>query len=1222
MMKLNRQHNRLLKASIAALAIAASALATACSFRTPATETPVPNNQGISKSFFETTATENIVVQAAQYDSQGRLTQAAKTEARTVRRPKTFLCGWAPINENGFVSHAMLTHAVHMTGHCNIEFEVTEDNLIGRLIDPSHPYDRNTWKTAILIPIRKHYYYEKAKDSYGRDTNEFVENTSRSDWSARPYMQLDLAGIKILDWDFALFIDSRQGAITHVEDVEWDNERNFLGFTVNATSPEFGTLHQGRFRFNFLEFNHNPKFEKTPYHPQDSRYLNALHVLGRKIDGAVPEYYAGHWDLSKTHDVYLHGFPKEYVPIAQVVVDSWNKVFREDLKLGRNPFRLNTTPLKYGFDLRYPTITWVDDPEISMYSPLGIGIAVSDVRNGEILWGGITLFGGILERYIKSYIPASGGADGASSMTAAQNSQKMLRLADLGSGFFQPRAALDVPPTMVGLSGDQAQRGLTDLIARSLESGPLDASSGADRSAIAAQSARQILSQATTQQEEIRRKTQEFFARVPVQQLYQFPAADRAGLKSLLGEQADQMTIEARTTKLLQTLGRNLRTRQSSVVTDTDRRLIDVAPGWTAALSAKGIKYDEAIRSVVRELIVHEYGHFLGLGHQFKENILPKEGTVPPKYYEALKAKALDNMMNTTSVMGYKHPTTEVMEKEDEILPGPQDVLVLQYLYNRKYPVYKTGEADFRFVELPKDGNGIIPPADPANPAYRTSYFPQCNDFDASTSADPYCNRFDRGYNATTIMSTYIDDLNSNLISKLYAFTDARGGDTEDAEASLWYRSLNALGRVRLFYDYMRTKYADDLSRRKLSERDFYEFSRVCSGELEGSKELRNLFTAKPELKELCQVNRKAVRELMALLVNPGPDHSRIDYDNSYLAASQFGGDAHMDTSRAFGTHSALSVLPLKLSALNALTTIRPYFFGGSWLAPVPRYSDPEKGLFSYSTLYPFEYTQAIASGVEKNLRLEGQGQQAKIGVPVLAMGHFLGQQYESRDSKLFPKTYIDRIRMQTEFDVTFGAVLLNASFRDDKTRITHFSAKMFDFRAGESITIPEAYVLPDGRVIVSGPNRNIIVPTTKLMFLNDSAAFVLAFRVSYNDDREDVLSSHSAKTSFEKLALQVTNECIRGDQNGLSSFFNQQQDPKIFPGFEALSGIASDKEKQMRFFDSVRDSFTAYYEAKKSTRNPPRAETCDNALKNLGLLVSSAAAMNGYWLPMTMDYL
>lgn len=1285
------------------------ALSVGCSVRTPGTQTPVPydqsNFQGVEKAFFEEVVTDNVMVSPEERDAEGRVMKAAKYERRTVRRPKTFLCGWAPISETGFISHMVNVHKVQMTSHCNVEFEIQQDQVLGRLINPSFPNDRNRWKPFVAIPITRHFTYERARDGFQRDTNEFIENTNQHAWSARPNMTLDLARTTILGGIFGdggLFAGSPNGMVLAAEDVEWDRQNGFLGFTLNGLSAVFGSENAARFRFNFMAFKHNPDFKATPYNSQNARHLNALHILGERVDGVSPILYAARWDLSKKRKIYMHGMPPQNVPIARESLTAFNKAFKDIGAASEDVFELSEEPSnKYGFDLRYPTMTWVEDQAISLSSPLGVGMALADVKNGEILWGTITMFGGYLERYIKAYLP---GADGAGAPGAMKTGS--VNVPPLGVGFFSPRAGSLNPLDLTRFSitpqsiGSLAQRlGSNQAMSpeaiqqemRRLESREADLRSN-EGSATAAQreamrneitqrrraldnqlkslasgsdSTSQIVaSQMAQELQKLQGRSQQALASKSIQEHFGFFGVDDDSIKSVMSglvahDSATQINnalfnaisqfrdgrggqmISSSNPALrnaLRVVAERMAKQPSSVIMDLDRTFADVAPGWAAAIQSSGgkITYEEAYRIVVKELILHELGHMFGLGHQFKENILPAEGTVPQSIYNELKAKADKDMTNATSVMGYKSPTTELAEPYDQIALGHHDLLVLRYLYNQEYATFKRGDSKFEFFKVPE--SGIIPPNNPEKPEYKTSYFPQCNDFHASLSLDPYCNRFDRGHDAETIVKSYFEDLNDNLVANIYAFTDARGGNPWMAESMLWSRALSTMGRIRLFYDYMRQKYAPQIERIAANEKDIYEFSRACSGEIAGSSDLQKLFKDRDgketELGQLCRVNRMAVRNFQSFLVNPGPDNTRMDWDNSYTPAGMTGGDAQVDSSRMFGTRTALSVLPLKMSALNALTTPRPYMFLGSWMWPIPRY-DGDQGLFSYSSLYPFEFTQATAAALEKNVQFSNdQGAEARMGRTAAAMGYFLSQIQQSNDAGRFPREFNNTIRLQFDFRLSLVAVVLKFVGRSaNDVRKTHMETSIVDIQTGREINGGESYLLPGGKVIVRGPNRNFIYPITRIAFLadepSDTRGYVIAYRIDYDTKHEDLLASHSMKTALEKLHKNALDTCLIGPSStGLSTYFNAQtaqSSPEEYPGFDVLKGVIGDPGAQVAFQESIRKQFELFETYRNKNREPklaPLAPTCEKALDNLGLVVTSAALLDGYFLPEALDYM
>ena len=1192
-----------------------------CNLRTPPVDNPPGDSafsgmQGIEKSFFVDRVESDVVVEATKYDEKGRVAAPEKREKRTIYKPKTFLCGWAPITEQGWVSQEHMNHGVNMADHCNVEFEITEKSLVGKLVNPSFPTDRTRWKTAVVIPITKHYYVEKKKDSYGRDTTEDIKNDQRSDWTSRPLMDLDLAGIYITEPSYTIFFDHGVGVKSSISDIEWDLKSNFLGFTLEATSPKYGSDHGARVRFNFLAFKHNPDFKQTPYHVRNSKHLNALHLIGEKVEGITPILYAAHWDPYKKHKIYLHGFDDKLIPIARRTVDAYNDVFSERLGLPR-PFELSTENAnKYGFDLRYPSIVYVKDRSIQLNGTLGIGTALTDVRNGEILWGNVTVYGGQYESYIKSFLPAG---DISRAKTAA-NQSRHLEVPPLGTGFFSVPQNLFSSAALKSLDLTPASH---TTLARYLEQG---------REGQGQKLADNVVTELEQVTRAMQMKVDSSLASRPVSKILGFQSYERGAAEKAFGAGFDKMSPDEIRQSLFTKASESARGKVSGVVFDTDRKFMDVAPGWAAAITAsKGkLSYDEAFDKAISDVFLHEFGHIIGLGHQFKENILPEPGTVPDRILNSLIAKAKKNMTNATSIMGYKSPLTEMAMERSDIAPGPQDELVLRYLYKQEYATFKAGEADFKYFPVPK--NGIIPASAPNDPARLTSYFPQCNDYQASLSHDPYCNRHDRGYDAETITKSYLEDLNASLISKIYAFADVRGGNPDMATNYLWARSLREMGRVRLFYDYMRQKYADQIQSIASDERALFEFSRACAREIEASPKLAAMFFKRgpdgknyyTELGQLCRANKKVVEELTNFIVNPGPDRTRMDWDNNYAPASMTGGDAEIDTGHLFGTYTALGVLPLKLSAMNALTTPMPYMTWGPWLMPIPRYTD-EQGLFAYSSLYPFEFTKAVAKGVEKNLEFgTRESPRTTMGEPVLALGYFLSQMNQSNDSIRFPKDFIDTIRTQSNFRLSLVAVIMKMHGREkDTPYITHFETDIFDFRSGRSLLGSQSFILPGGKVIIKGPNRSFVYPITKFQFLNDKEGIVFAYRIDFDEKFDDVLAAHSAKNSLKDLHDRVIKTCFYGEaNNGLASFFNRETLQKDFPGFEAFPGISNDKEMQLRFIDSVQQNYNRYYEFVKSTPNPPGPEVCEQSLKGLGLIVTAAAAVSGFWLPETFDYM
>ncbi len=1219
----------------AAFAAALSLLLGACTFRRPGLQTVAPtgvndNRMKIAKTFLSGT------------DSSGR--------------KKRFIFGMAPERELGWVSSLLNIHGVPEFEHSNIEFDITEDYLIGLAVNPTYPNDRSQWKPLIRIPIVSHYYYERAKDQNGRETNVMIENSERSHFSARPFIKLDLTRVEIIEDMTSSYKWARANSVT---DIEVDQANGFIGFSVR-TEGIFRGVNQTTYRVNLKSFERNPKFKKTPFHEQNYKYLNVLHVMGKKTETQDQVLLAAHWDLNKQHKVILTGFPKEYQQLGIDTVETWNKTFQEigAVPPGHRPFIPEVRELKHPFDLRYTSMHWVSDIRISMQSPLGVGVTTADVESGEIVWGKVTAYGGFLEAYIKANQQLASSS--AAAHTKVKFSDSFFDLSGWNSVLSLPNQMQEILKGLHGQSQQLDSEAFLKLQAQKIKqaSRQQELERAANQREFPTNPATALISLAP---EQVRTLFVSMHSTIRDLRWSQSRGAQIGQLMRAYGldrymtrvsdslEKSDQASDPLSALRDLPAAEQYKRLAAKFTRNDcADRSFADMAGGWSAALrQSRSGDIQFFLNNMIYELLLHEMGHMIGLGHQFKENILPGRHAVPQHIFDRLATEATPErgFTNYTSVMGYRAPRTELFHydlayregKKDHkkiIMPGEQDKLVLRYLYRQEFPVYEKGQKDFSYYAIPK--NGILPAR--VRQA-RTAYFPQCNDGEASFGLDPYCNRFDRGSDPMTLVQSYFDYLKDNMIQRLIAFSDTRLSDRFEAEAGLMMGSLRSFSRVRVFYDYMRARMETDLpmeTQRILQSEDaLYEFSRACSSErgsdnpMVGSL-LNEMFNKNPHIKALCQANAYALKEFANILSLSVADDARVDFDGYFFPAGLTGGEVDFDYSKVFGTWKELGAFPMKLAALFAMQSASPFVTLGSYVFPIPNYDTPERR-YAYNSLYPREFTEAQTAVVKNNLKFANVhfGESTHIGKSVLYLGilpHVVGG---SNDPSRLPPQYVQRLRSQADFNLSFVAVLLKKSEnQQDKYIAKKFNPTIYDLNTGKEANATEAYLLPEGDVIVRSEN-SFLVPVSKFQFLDDDTGYVFAYRLSFYENDDDVLSSVSAKTALRDLHEQTLMACMKGTDNnnlnGLASYFNPTNDD--FKGFIVAPQISRDDQKQKAFKESIRKTFIDYYSNQTAAGKPkfktaPSPSTCQHAIQGLKMVVSAAALLNGYWMPTTGDYI
>ena len=271
------------------------------------------------------------------------------------------------------------------------------------------------------------------------------------------------------------------------------------------------------------------------------------------------------------------------------------------------------------------------------------------------------------------------------------------------------------------------------------------------------------------------------------------------------------------------------------------------------------------------------------------------------------------------------------------------------------------------------------------------------------------------------------------------------------------------------------------------------------------------------------------------------------------------------------------------------------------------------------NTLYPREYTRAISLAVKNNLRIANQNETVNLGQTVVALSYMANFPYMSNDSKLIPQDLETQLREQSQFSLNLVAIVIQGKVKDkDPSYVDRIDGIVYDFNTNREVKLSEVYLLPDLQIIAKGEDM-FLFPVSKLHWLGDNIAYVLAYKVDYSKGLNDELYEISLKAELRDLHDKVINNCMLGNQNGLSLFFNPNNEE--FKGFYMPKGIYSDSEKLKKFADSVEIAFKSYEASKKFAISPQR-KICIESLQGVGLIVSAAALVNNYWLPEAWDYM
>lgn len=1186
-------------------------VATGCSLRKRATETPVPNEQNFNKEFF--------------------------FEKGDTSKPKRFIFGKATTQVDTIAEKGGALYLTQLNLHENIEFKLTYDYLIGYRVNPSLPNNRERWIPVLRIKISKHFYNEMRKDEYGRDTKEFIENDQRSDWTRRPMMKLDLTNITYEENAVRASSLKREILTLAADEIERDDKNSFLGFNINEkVTWSFGRNNNSSTtmgitsRINLLAFKPDYNFKGTAYHVSNADYFNILHTVSRQIEdgGGVDRQVmkAAKWDFSKPLDIYLNNVPEKYTQVFIDAVNEWDLMLQniKAVPEGQKAFRVHTTyPGKYTFDLRYPTLNWVEDTRISAHGPLGIALNNADLETGKMIGANVVIYGGKLEAFLNRY-PVSSGSSKFS---------KIVNTVEMAAFPFVPFNFGGGPSNIPLL-----QQSLNDIRFDLLPSAPSVAMFDAATTNFTLNTDFESLLDT------------QFFEHTSDLNTLQEPLTFEQALQQEHYQQLKSNSLES-----------------GFFVSHHDRTFADMVPQLSAAMGTiiSSSDRENVKRSVIKNVLLHELGHFLGLGHQFKGSILPEEGTLPTIYTDSVRnankaeslyarSRAATGKTNYTSIMDYPSGFVEVAIKEKDVKPGPHDELVLRYIYKGEISLYDKANDKFNFEftldKINQQYAGQIPPT--VN-GMKVAYFPACNDWDATLMRDSECKRWDDGITPAEIVESQFRMVRDNISSILFNFSNRSNQSAEEAESRLWGTALGMFSNVRTFYDDLRIHLAETIYEGNLTQWEalrgdndaLFNFSRAC---VQNTANIQNAVLKKimrdKKVRKLCKANIAVLNQTRSFISLPMFDHTDVSFSTS-MQGGFIGGEGSNNSSKYFsGTFTGLTNYPLKMAALYNMTSPNPYMlYNGYFMNNL--FFDKSEYRFLYRTLFPHEVTEIMSLAVTKNMAFGSNENSASgettLGKTVLSLAYLNSimnsGNYSGNETARPTDDYNRILQTQARFDFKSVAIMITTvePTEGDKERIKQFKFDLLDLRTMKTAPIQDVYIMPGGRIIARDKGK-FLFPLSEIRFINDSTAFVMAYQIEYDEPAlEDKLFEESTKALLTSEHSKIVDDCIDGiNSSGLSKFFTGATRDDLTPeeqfvGFHIQLGISTElnSTKRDQFKASIQQEYNKY-EAYARAKNPKlnvqntMTRRCEEAVRGVGMISSAAALLNGYWLGITNNYI
>ncbi|MEO0334885.1 MAG: hypothetical protein AAF202_00715, partial [Pseudomonadota bacterium] len=544
-----------------------------------------------------------------------------------------------------------------------------------------------------------------------------------------------------------------------------------------------------------------------------------------------------------------------------------------------------------------------------------------------------------------------------------------------------------------------------------------------------------------------------------------------------------------------------------------------------------------------------------------------------------------------------------------------------------------------------------------------TSYFPACNDAEASFGGDPYCRRHDRGGDVISLTKNRFRQMRALLDSFLVKFADNLGIDNHYVAENYMFRiAMKTFSETRVFYDYMRKKYDDTVIIPKIAsgirpENNMLQFSQACrfhedhpnfrvsdNDEMGAAEQaayeealsaaqkntiLEEAFESHPELRKLCVAIGIYMHEVRNALRMKGKDYSTLDYSNRHRTASIAGGDvsySDLASGPGLGTYLTLGLWPIKTAAIYTMNSPNPLFSYYGWFFTYPEYARKDSG-YLLSTLYPVEHNLAVKSGFISGLNLGDQDEDDTtknvMNSTLQTLGWSLIWQYYGNDIKKMSSltNYFETIRSQSQFTFSVNPIIVTKVKETNSPEITkQLKGEIYNSWTRQLEPLDAIYITEDYQGIGPPQRQSFLAPANDLDVYNTEAAYYFAYRLGYEDQYGDLLKTSSVKSELYKVYKQVLDTCLvreGNNENGLENFFNPSN--QEFAGFFWPDDTYTNPSSETRHRDSIVTAYGQYYGS--SVLRDVSPDTCKDSIRGLGLIVSAAGLLNGYWLN-TQDYI